>query len=397
MIRPSAPSADPRLPQDRPTVLLVAHPVNDRGGMERALAQLIRLASDRVAFHVMSVELQEDLRPLVRWTRVPAPLRPFPVLMSWFWLVTPLLAARVEADLVHTMGAITPVRADLVSVQFCHAAFQALPKVLGGERAGIHYRLNNALKRVLALQAERWCYRPSRTRRLAPASRGIRAELARFYPAVPSTVIPNAAEHERFRPDAAARARLRGAAALSDDAVVVLFLGGDWGRKGLAEAIDGVGAARRSGREVVLWVVGRGDVDSYRARARAVGDGDWCVFHGFTREPEHYLAAADVFISPTAYEAFPLAVLEAAATGLPVAATNVNGIAELIRDGHDGVIITRDASSIAAAIERLCDDSALRSRMGARARVSAGRFTWTAVARATVDAYSELRGVPSAS
>jgi len=372
-------------------VLLIAHRVHDRGGMERALAQLIRLASDRVAFHVMSVELQEDLRPLVEWTRVPAVLRPFPLLMAWFWIVTPAFAARIDADLVHTMGAITPLHADLASVQFCHAAFQALPEITGGERVRLHYRVNHWLKRLLALQAERWCYQQSRTRLLAAASRGVQDELARYYPAVASTVIPNAADHQRFRPDLAARARVRAAFDIADDAVVVLFLGGDWARKGLAEAIDGVGAARRNGaRGVRLWVVGVGDEERYRDRARAADDGDWCVFHGFSREPEEYLAAADVFISPTAYEAFPLAVLEAAAAGLPVVATKVNGIAELIRDESEGMIVAREASSIATAIERLAGDPSLRRQMGRAARESAGRFTWSVVAQATANAYSEL-------
>ena len=384
--------------QPKPVVLLIAHRVHDRGGMERALAQLIRLASDRVTFHVMSVELQEDLRPIVRWTRIPALLRPFPLLMIWFWIVTPVFAAKLDVDLVHTMGAITPLRTDLASVQFCHAAFQALPDSPDGERLGVHYRVNHWLKRLLALQAERWCYRPSRARLLAAASRGVQGELARFYPAVRSAVIPNAADHERFRPDPEARARVREAVGVDDDAVVVLFLGGDWARKGLAEAIDGVGAARRNGaRSVQLWVVGRGDEERYRARARSVDHGEWCVFHGFSREPEKYLAAADVFISPTTYEAFPLAVLEAAAAGLPVVATDVNGIAELIRDGTEGLIVAREASSIAAAIEQLAGDSALRARIGLAARESAGRFTWSAVAQSTVDAYSELRGARAAS
>jgi UDP-glucose:(heptosyl)LPS alpha-1,3-glucosyltransferase len=313
--------------------------------------------------------------------------------MAWFWIVTPAFAARLDTDLVHTMGAITPLRADFTSVQFCHAAFQALPEVPGGERSRIHYRMNHWLKQLLSLHAERWCYRPSRARLLAAASRGVQSELGSFYPTVRSTVIPNAADHQRFRPDPVARASVRTAVGVSDDTVIVLFLGGDWARKGLAEAIDGCAVARRNGaRSVQLWVVGLGDEERYRARARSADDGEWCVFHGFSREPEKYLAAADVFISPTTYEAFPLAVLEAAAAGLPVVATDVNGIAELIRDESEGLIVAREASAIATAIEQLAGDPALRARIGLAARESAGRFTWNAVAQSTVDAYLELRG-----
>lgn len=375
----------------RPSVLLIAHQVHDRGGMERSLAELIRRANGEIAFHVMSVRLQEDLRPVVAWSHVRVPLRPFPALMAPFWLASARLARRIDVDLVHTMGAITPGRVDLASVQFCHAAFQAMPDPSHGDPVGLPKRINKAVARRMALDAERWCYRPTRTRRFAPASVGVQAELAQFYPDVPSTVVPNAADHTRFLPDPALRTSVRAEFGVSDDAVVVLFLGGDWSRKGLRVTIDGVGRARRDGASnVALWVVGRGDIDGYRAHARTVDDSSWCTFHGFSPEPERFLAAADVFVSPTTYEAFPLAALEAASCGVPVVATNVNGIAELIRNGQEGLIVSRDAASIADAIRTLAEDRALRARMGTAACASAGRYTWDAVARATLDTYDEL-------
>ena len=359
--------------------------------MERALAELIRHASDRIAFHVMSVGLQDDLRPLVAWSPVRLPGRPFPALMASFWAATAVMARRVDANVVHTMGAITPVHADLASVQFCHAAFQALPGVAGGDTVALPRRANNALTRLLALNAERWCYRPSRTRRFAPASLGVQSELARFYPDVPSTVIPNAADHDRFRPDADLRASVRTTLGVTADTTIVLFLGGDWGRKGLGVTIEGVAAARRAGAtNVELWVVGSGDVPRYQAASKALDDSPWCTFHGFSREPQRFLAAADVFVSATTYEAFPLAALEAAACGLPVVATNVNGIAELIRDGKEGIIVARDASSVTLAITTLARDTALRQSMGLAARESAARYTWDAVARTTLDTYDAL-------
>lgn len=372
-------------------MLLIAHQVHDRGGMERALSELIRRASDDIAFHVMSVVLQDDLQPLVDWIRVRVPLRPFPVLMASFWAATAGIAHRVDTDLVHTMGAITSVHADLASVQFCHAAFQALPDVVGNEEVALLNRANKTIVRPMALNAERWCYRPPHTRRFAPASSGVEAELAQFYPAVPSTVIPNAADHDRFHPDPDLRASVRGTLGVTDDTTIVLFLGGDWRRKGLAVTIEGVAAARRSGAaNVALWVVGAGDVERYRASALALDDAPWCTFHGFSHQPERFLAAADVFVSATSYEAFPLAALEAAACGLPVIATNVNGIAELIHDRREGLIVSRDASSIGSAITMLSQDRALRERMGLAARQSASRYTWDSAARTTLDAYDAL-------
>jgi UDP-glucose:(heptosyl)LPS alpha-1,3-glucosyltransferase len=385
------PAPSPRFPPETASVLLIAHDVHERGGMERALAELLRRASDRVAFHVISAELEPELRSVVQWTRVRVPRRPFPVRMMSFWGLAAASARGVRADLVHTMGAIVPVRADLASVQFCHAAFQALADN-PGEPLPPTRRANNAITQTLALRAERWCYRPSRTGRFAPASSGVAAELARFYPGVPSTVIPNAADHGRFRPDRAVRAAVRTRLGVTDETMVVVFLGGDWSRKGLRMTIDGVAKARRDGStNIALWVVGRGDAERYRAYASTLEDGRWCTFQGFSREPEHFLAAADVFVSPTTYEAFPLAALEAAACGLPVVATNVNGIAELVRDGREGLIVSRDAHAIALALSRLAADPPLRETMGRAAQASASRYTWDAAVSTTLETYELLR------
>ena len=359
--------------------------------MERALAEVVRRASDDIAFHVLSVELEDDLQPLVSWTPVRLPLRPAPVLIASFWIAAAAAARDIPADLTHTMGAIAPVHADLASVQFCHAAFQALPRVEGERSASLPRRASNTLTRTFALKAERWCYRPARTRMFAPASAGVQAELRRFYPSIPSVVIPNAADHERFHPNALVRATTRATLRVADDTTVVLFCGSDWQRKGLEFAIEGVAKARSAGNaSVVLWVVGSGDVERYRAYAQSLDGSSWCSFHGFSREPERFLAAADVFVSPTLYEAFPLAVLEAAACGLPVVATDVNGVAELIRNGREGIVVSRNGASVAAAITTLVRDAALRARMGSAALESARRYTWDAVAQTTLAAYGSL-------
>ncbi len=76
----------------------------------------------------------------------------------------------------------------------------------------------------------------------------------------------------------------------------------------------------------------------------------------------------DVFVSASRSEAFPLAVLEAMAHGLPVVATAVGGVPEQIADGESGLLVpTEDPTAIAAAVVRLLDDADLRARLGAAA------------------------------
>jgi glycosyltransferase involved in cell wall biosynthesis len=81
------------------------------------------------------------------------------------------------------------------------------------------------------------------------------------------------------------------------------------------------------------------------------------------------LADADIFAFPSFHEAFPLAVLEALAAGLPVVATDVGGVPDALTHGEGGFIVPpRDAAAIQSALHRLITDAPLRARMGAENR-----------------------------
>jgi glycosyltransferase involved in cell wall biosynthesis len=99
-------------------------------------------------------------------------------------------------------------------------------------------------------------------------------------------------------------------------------------------------------------------------------------FDGF-RPAREVLAELDVYVSASRSEAFPLAILEAMAAGLPVVATAVGGVPEQIEDGVSGLLVpAEDAAALARAIVRVLDDPALAAALGAAAadRVR-GRFT----------------------
>ena len=84
------------------------------------------------------------------------------------------------------------------------------------------------------------------------------------------------------------------------------------------------------------------------------GEGKWEAF-----------AKADVFVHPTLNDSFPLVVLEAMGTGLPVVTTDEGAVPEMVRDGVDGLICPKgDPKALADALERLLSDAALRTRMG---------------------------------
>ena len=84
------------------------------------------------------------------------------------------------------------------------------------------------------------------------------------------------------------------------------------------------------------------------------------------------LARSTVFALPSEIDKSPYSVLEAMFAGLPVVSTPVGGIPEMVLDGETGVLVPPgDEAAIAAALERLLGDDALRARMGAAARMRA--------------------------
>lgn len=372
------------------TVALVAHDIHDRGGMERAFRELVVRAPPHVRFVVVASTLSPELEAHAEWRRVPAPRRPMPLKMIVFAVLGGVRLRRVRADLVHTLGAIVPNRADVTTVQYCHAGHVELTGRLSPEGMPVLRRANTALKRILALAGERWCYRPARLRVLAAVSRGVAREVERHYPGVRVAITPNGVDVERFHPDAEARAALRRELDLADETFVALFVGGDWERKGLDVAIEGMAAAGVAGAE--LWVVGRGD--SRRFDQLAGARGVRVRFFGARDDAERFLQAADVFVLPTLYETFSLVAYEAAASEVPVVATRVSGIDELLDGDGAGVVVERDAAEVGAALARLAADSGLRRALGAAGRRRASAFTWERSVDSVFDLYGTLRERP---
>lgn len=113
----------------------------------------------------------------------------------------------------------------------------------------------------------------------------------------------------------------------------------------------------------------------YAALARL---GDRALMPGHRDDVLGVLDAADVLIHPSSFDAFPTALLEAGAAGVPAIATNVGGIPEIVSHGENGLLIDPPptATGLATALDKLLGDSGLRARMGERGRkLFQARFT----------------------
>jgi len=105
---------------------------------------------------------------------------------------------------------------------------------------------------------------------------------------------------------------------------------------------------------------------------------------------EHY-ASHVAFVFPSLYEGFGMAFLEAMASGTPVVGTPTGGMADLIEDGKNGLLVARrDAAALSKALERLLDDQAYARSLGDRARATARTFTWERAAHSTLDIYETV-------
>jgi len=116
------------------------------------------------------------------------------------------------------------------------------------------------------------------------------------------------------------------------------------------------------------------------AETRRLGIGDRVIFLGLRRDVPMVLAGLDLFVQPSIYEGFGLSLLEAMSAGLPVVASRVGGIPEVIEDGRTGLLVPpQDPTALAGAVVRLLGDSEGARRLGesaasrARERFSLGR------------------------
>jgi glycosyltransferase involved in cell wall biosynthesis len=99
-------------------------------------------------------------------------------------------------------------------------------------------------------------------------------------------------------------------------------------------------------------------------------------FVGYQTNPYKYIAKADIFICPSLWEGFGNVVIEAMACGAPVIASDCPfGPGEIIADGQNGILVpANDASRLAEAILRLCNDSNLRERVARNGKERAQAF-----------------------
>lgn len=174
----------------------------------------------------------------------------------------------------------------------------------------------------------------------------------------------------------------------------IVFMGAVGERKGVDVLIEALGRVAANGDAFRARIGGNGDLDHYRALANAAGIGEAVEFIGWVGEEavDREMRGGDIFVLPSRAENQPVAIIEAMARGLPVVSTAIGAIPETVQHGVCGLIVPPgNSAALAAAIQSLATDPALRQRMGAagHARWQA-KYSIAAVADRMAGRYREL-------
>jgi glycosyltransferase involved in cell wall biosynthesis len=141
-------------------------------------------------------------------------------------------------------------------------------------------------------------------------------------------------------------------------------------RKGVNYFIDMVASVATRHPEARFLVVGDGTLrPALEAQAARLGIADRVIFTGERKDVAKLLAAMDVFVIPSLYEACQYSLLEAMAMGKPVVATPAGVAPDVVFDHETGLLVPlADGQALAQAVSELLNDRALAARVGARAR-----------------------------
>ncbi len=174
------------------------------------------------------------------------------------------------------------------------------------------------------------------------------------------------------------KSEARRALGVPDDAPLMLFVGNDFGKKGLKTLLE---AIPKLDQHVHLLVIGHSERSSeYEQQAKSLGIGDRVHFQGSRKDMSVAYSAVDMLVHPTLEDSYGMVVLEAMAHGLPVVVSDApfSGIAKALTEGVNALLLSTptDANDLASRIETLLGDRAAASALGTGAVKFAQENSW---------------------
>jgi len=165
---------------------------------------------------------------------------------------------------------------------------------------------------------------------------------------------------------------------ISADAQVFTFIGRLEPQKGISYLLQALEILQKQGNEPYVYIVGQGSLsDQLRQQAAALGLADTgkLVFTGLTDAPGLYMAAADALVLPSLFEGLGNVLAEAFSVGIPVIASDIEGPAEIVKQGRTGLLVPpANPVALANAMRTLLHDPELTKTMGQQALAKAAQW-----------------------
>jgi glycosyltransferase involved in cell wall biosynthesis len=225
-------------------------------------------------------------------------------------------------------------------------------------------------------------------------SQGVQAAL--LAGGVPSSrihLISSGIDTARFAITAEQRGRQRALHEVASDEIVVLAVGALAERKGHATLLQAAALLLQKGRRLRYLICGDGPLRaSLVSQTQALGLAEHVRFLGFCHDVTNYLAVADVFVHVPLWEGLGVVVIEALSAGLPVVASRVGGIPELIEHERSGLLVPpQGPTALAGAIERVVRNLPWAKTLGEYGRSFVrARYDVTVMAQANEALYYKL-------
>jgi len=353
-----------------------------RGGVERIVFECAQFLAQQG--HLVDVYCSQWQDPQVdglSFRNVPTVSRPKFLTGLSFHRAAAREMKKQSYDVHNSHGCVCPV-GGIHWVQSLHIAWLERAKQFRPPFSGPWWkqRLNPLHPMLLRLESAHFLNRAYE--HVIVTTEQVRDDLNHFYnvPASDVSIVPNGFAPTEFNPEFRAMRRnaVRERLELRRSDIAILFVANELDRKGYGTLLSAMRIL--DNRDIKLLVVGRYSLSRARKLASDAKLTGQVMLCGSTSDVAEYHAAADLFVLPTQYEAFCLAILEALGSGLPVITTSVPGARDAIQPGINGEVIEDPLSGkeLAAAIRPLLDPTT-RARYSEAAPATVECYQWPRV------------------
>ena len=294
----------------------------------------------------------------------------------YFWLKIPFYIKKIDPDIVHCQATQIGFPALLYKIFF------KTPYIVWGRGSDIYFnwKFSQLMNKLVLDSADE----------VIALTEDMKKKTQEFYKK-DIFVIPNGVNLENLI--GLSKETARGRLKIGINEKIIIFVGRLSIEKGAMYLIKAMGIIKEKNPELRLLLVGYGSEEKKLMKlVKDMGLRHNVDFIGMKKNKEvfEYMAASDVFVLPSLYEGFPNALLEAMASGLPIVASKVRGIPEIIEESENGFLVEpKDSNGIAEKILYLFDNSELKKRICLNNKEKVKNYSWDFVADSLIKVYSK--------